>query len=218
MSQPSDKPEIDLAARPPLASAHTPPPDAAVRKEQPGLKLLIDLFPLLVFFTAFRFLGIVQASAVLIGATLLAVAASKVLLGKIDTMLIVTALLVTVFGGLTLAFGDPRFIKMKPTAVNLLFAAALSFGLLRDKLFLKAMLGEALHLTERGWRLLTMRWIGFFIVLAALNEIVWRHFNTPETEYIWVNFKVFGIVGLTMLYLALQTPLIRRYAEPAPSV
>ena len=148
----------------------------------------------------------------------MAVAASKVLLGKIDTMLIVTALLVTVFGGLTLAFGDPRFIKMKPTAVNLLFAAALSFGLLRDKLFLKAMLGEALHLTERGWRLLTMRWIGFFIVLAALNEIVWRHFNTPETEYIWVNFKVFGIVGLTMLYLALQTPLIRRYAEPAPSV
>ena len=197
--QPSDKSEVTDVV-PPL------------RKERPGLKLVIDLFPLLVFFTAFRFLGIVQATAVLIGATLLAVAASKLILGKIDAMLIVTAVLVTVFGGLTFIFDDPRFIKMKPTAVNLLFAGALGFGLFNGKFFLKKILGEALHLSDRGWYLLTVRWIGFFIVLAALNEIVWRNFNTPSTEYVWVNFKVFGILGLTLFYMALQTPLLRRYA------
>ena len=192
----------------------TAAPVAAPKSGPSGLKLLIDLVPLLVFFTAFRFLGIVPATAVLIVATLLAVAASKILLGKIDTMLIVTAVLVTVFGGLTFAFDDPRFIKMKPTVVNLLFAGALGFGLLTGKLYLRSMLGEAFQLTEEGWRLLTGRWISFFVVLAALNEAVWRNFNTPATEYVWVNFKVFGILALTLVYLALQPPLLRRHAAP----
>lgn len=202
MDRPNDDNRPASNARPP-------------RKEQPGLKLLIDLVPLLVFFTAFRFLGIVQATAVLIVATLAAVVASKLLLGKIDTMLIVTAVLVTVFGGLTYFFDDPRFIKMKPTVVNLLFAGTLGFGLLQGKLFLRSMLGEAFQLTERGWRLLTLRWMFFFACLAVVNEIVWRRFNTPETEYIWVNFKVFGILGLTLVYLALQAPLLRRHAASA---
>lgn len=180
-----------------------------------GLKLLIDLVPLLVFFTAFRFLGLVPATAVLVVATLLAVVASKVLLGRIDSMLIVTAVIVTVFGGLTFAFDDPSFIKMKPTVVNVLFAGALGFGLLTGKNYLKSMLGEAIQLTDQGWRLLTIRWIAFFFVLAVVNEIVWRTFNTPSTEYIWVNFKVFGILGLTILYLALQAPLLRRHGLPS---
>jgi intracellular septation protein len=195
--------------------AGSQPPDGKDAKpNRQGLKFLIDLVPLLAFFTAFRFFGIVEATGVLIGATLLALIASKVLLGKIDAMLIVTATIVTVFGGLTFAFGDARFIKMKPTVVNLLFAATLSFGLLTGRLFLKSILGEALHLTNLGWRLLTQRWIAFFVVLAGLNEIVWRTYNTPATEHVWVNFKVFGILGLTVLYLALQTPLLRRHAAP----
>ena len=103
---------------------------------------------------------------------------------------------------------------MKPTVVNLLFAGALGFGLATGKLYLKSMLGEAFQLTSRGWTLLTLRWMAFFIVLAILNEIVWRHFNTPETEYVWVNFKVFGILGLTVVYLAVQAPLLRRHAMP----
>ena len=189
-------------------SAHVSAPKSGSQ----GLKLLIDLVPLLAFFTAFRFLGIVEATAVLIAATLAALIASKVLLGKIDAMLIVTAVLVTVFGGLTYFFGDPRFIKMKPTVVNILFASALGFGLLTGRMFLKSMLGEAFQLTDAGWRLLTLRWIAFFVVLAGLNEIVWRSYNTPETEYIWVNFKVFGILVLTLVYFALQAPLLKRYA------
>ena len=123
------------------------------KSKKQGLKLLIDLVPLLVFFTAFRFLGIVPATAVLIVATLAAVIASKILLGRVDAMLIVTAVLVTVFGGLTYAFDDPRFIKMKPTVVNLLFAGALGFGLATGKHYLKSMLGEAFQLTSRGWTL-----------------------------------------------------------------
>ncbi len=192
-------------------------PTPAPKSNRQGLKLLIDLVPLLAFFTAFRFLGIVEATAVLIGATLCALLASKLLLGKIDAMLIVTAVLVTVFGGLTYAFGDPRFIKMKPTVVNLLFAGALGFGLATGRLFLKTMLGEALQLTDLGWRLLTHRWIAFFVVLALLNEVVWRSFNTPDTEHIWVNFKVFGILGLTIAYFAFQAPLLRRHALAQPT-
>ncbi len=200
-----DNPSVSGAE---VSRANAKPPHSA-------LKLLIDLVPLLVFFTAFRFLGLVPATAVLVVATLLAVVASKVLLGRIDTMLIVTAIIVTVFGGLTFVFDDPSFIKMKPTVVNVLFAGALGFGLLNGKTYLKSMLGEAIQLTDQGWRLLTVRWIAFFLALAVLNEIVWRTFNTPSTEYIWVNFKVFGILGLTILYLAFQAPLLRRHGLPS---
>lgn len=191
------------------------PTRSSAKAPPSGLKLLIDLVPLLVFFTAFRFLGLVQATAVLVVATLLAVAASRILLGRIDSMLIVTACIVTVFGGLTFFFDDPSFIKMKPTVVNVLFAGALGFGLVTGRNYLKSILGEAIQLTDQGWRLLTVRWIAFFLALALLNEVVWRSFNTPSTEYIWVNFKVFGILALTILYLALQAPLLRRHALPS---
>ena len=180
--------------------------------EHAGLKLIIDMTPLVVFFVAYRFLGLFPATAVLIGATLLSLVAARVLLGRISPMLIVTAVLVTVFGGLTFAFQDARFIKMKPTVINLLFAGALGYGLVTGKPLLKMLLGEAMQLTATGWRLLTLRWIGLFVVLAGLNEIVWRTYNTPETEHIWVNFKVFGILGLTLVFAALQIPLLRRHA------
>ena len=195
---------------PAITPAHQ---DPAPKTENAGLKLLIDLAPLIVFFTAFRFLGLVQATVVLIAATLLSVVAAHFLLGKISPMLIVTAVLVTVFGGLTYFFDDPRFIKMKPTVVNLLFAGGLGWGLATGRTLLKTLLGEALQLTATGWRLLTMRWIGLFIGLAVLNEVVWRSFNTPETEHIWVNFKVFGILPLTIIFMALQVPLLRRHAD-----
>ena len=178
-------PRDDRSAGQQRPDAGTPPELEPAKTENAGLKLIIDLVPLVVFFAAYRFLGLVPATAVLVGATLLSVAASHFLLGKISPMLIVTAVLVTVFGGLTYAFDDPSFIKMKPTVVNLLFAAALGWGLATGKSYLKILLGEALHLTAEGWRLLTIRWIGLFMGLAVLNEIVWRSFNTLETEHIW---------------------------------
>ena len=189
--------------------------NAKPAEENAGLKLLIDLAPLVVFFGSYRFFGLYTATAVLIAATLLSVVAAKVLLGKISPMLVVTAVLVTVFGGLTIGLHDDRFIKLKPTVVNVLFAAALGFGLVTGRNFLKLLLGEALHLTSQGWRILTQRWIGLFLALAILNEIVWRTYNTPETEHVWVNFKFPGMLVLTLIFGALQVPLMRRYATPS---
>ena len=119
----------------------------------------------------------------------------------------VTAVLVVVFGGLTFWLDDPRFIKIKPTIINLLFAGVLFGGLMMRRPLLKLLLGEAFNLTEEGWRKLSMRWALFFLVLAALNEVVWRNFS----EAAWVNFKVFGILPLTLVFAMAQIGLIKRY-------
>ncbi len=194
----------------PVGQPIEPPAGKSAGKvdDKAGLKLLIDLLPLVVFFIAYRFAGLLTATAILVGCTLLSVVAAKVLLGKVSPMLIVSAVLVTVFGGLTLGLDDARFIKIKPTIVNLLFAGTLGFGLLTKRNLMQMMLGEALQLTTEGWRLLTLRWIGLFVALAALNEIVWR----TQSEQTWVNFKFPGLPILTMGFLALQMPLIKRHS------
>lgn len=193
------------------ADRSTAEPGAAgksVVEDKPGIKLLIDLLPLAVFFIAYRFVGLFQATAILVVVTLLSVVAAKVLLGKVSPMLIASAVLVTVFGGLTLWLDDPRFIKIKPTIVNLLFAAVLGGGAVMGRNLLQYVLGEALHLTSEGWRRLTLRWIGLFVTLAGLNELVWR----TQSEQTWVNFKFPGMLILTMVFMGLQTPLVRRYS------
>jgi intracellular septation protein len=144
-------------------------------------------------------------------ATLAALLASWRLLGRVTAVPLLTAILVVVFGGLTFYLDDPSFIKLKPTIINLLFAGVLVVGLLTDRPLLKVLLGEAFRLTEVGWRKLTVRWALFFFALAILNEVVWRNFS----ESAWVNFKVFGIVPLTILFALAQIPLLKRY-EPGP--
>ena len=115
--------------------------------------------------------------------------------------------IVLIFGGLTIYFDNEVFIKMKPTIINLIFAIILYGGMLVKKPLLKILLGAALRLEEEGWRILTYRWIGFFIALAVLNEIVWR----TQTTDIWVNFKVFGILPITFIFTVFQVPLINKY-------
>jgi intracellular septation protein len=102
---------------------------------------------------------------------------------------------------------------MKPTIINLLFAGVLLGGLLTGRPLLKLLFGEAFNLTEEGWRKLTLRWMVFFVVMAVLNEIVWRNFS----EAAWVNFKVFGILPLTLIFAMSQIGLIKRY-EPKAEV
>jgi intracellular septation protein len=128
---------------------------------------------------------------------------------KVPAMPLVTAVVVMVFGGLTLLLQDETFIKMKPTIINGLFAATLLGGLAMGRTFLKALFGSVFRLDEAGWRKLSLRWALFFIAVAVLNEAVWR---TTSTDF-WVSFKVFGILPLTVLFALLQTPLIRRH-EP----
>jgi intracellular septation protein len=171
------------------------------------IKLLVELGPLVVFFVGNSRFGIFAGTAAFMVATLIALVVSRVLLGRIPTMPLVSGFFVIVFGGLTLWLQDDQFIKLKPTIVNGLFAAILFAGLAADKSFLKVVFGDVFRLTEDGWRKLTLRWGLFFIVLALLNEIVWRSFSTD----FWVSFKVFGIMPITMIFAIAQVGLLKRH-------
>ena len=140
-------------------------------------------------------------------ATIIAVLFSYIMEKKIPVMPTVGALIILIFGGLTIYFDNEVFFKMKPTIINLLFALILYGGLIVKKSLLKFLLGAAIKLEDEGWKILTQRWISFFIALAILNEIIWR---TQSTD-IWVNFKVFGILPITFIFTMTQFPLIKKY-------
>jgi len=170
-------------------------------------KLLIDIGPLAVFFIFYTRSGLQASILPFMVATVIAVLFSYILEKKIPIMPTVGAGIVLLFGGLTIYFDNDVFFKMKPTIINLLFAVILYGGILINKPLLKYLLGAALKLEEEGWKILTQRWIGFFIALAVLNEIVWR---TQSTD-VWVNFKVFGILPITFIFTMTQFPLIKKY-------
>ena len=170
-------------------------------------KLLIDIGPLAVFFIFYTRSGLQASILPLMIATVIAVLFSYILEKKIPIMPTVGAGIFLIFGGLTIYFDNEVFIKMKPTIINLIFAIILYGGMLVKKPLLKILLGAALRLEEEGWRILTYRWIGFFIALAVLNEIVWR----TQTTDIWVNFKVFGILPITFIFTMTQFPLIKKH-------
>jgi len=178
----------------------------------PILKLALDLGPLVLFFFANSHYGIFVATATFMIAVLAALAVSYALTRHLPIMPVVTAIIVVVFGGLTLILHDATFIKVKPTIIYALFGAILIGGLLFNKPLLGVVFDSLFRLTDEGWRKLTLRWALFFLVLAVLNEIVWRNTSTN----VWVDFKVFGVMPLTFLFGALQMPLLKKYAaEPA---
>ncbi|ACB81001.1 MULTISPECIES: septation protein A [Methylorubrum] len=182
----------------------------------PLLKLALEVGPLTVFFLgnayAERF-GVAAesklfvATGVFIVATMIALAVHFALLRRLPIMPLVSGVVVLVFGGLTLALQDKTFIMMKPTIVNTLFGLVLLGGLAFNKSLLSVVLDSMFALTDEGWRKLTFRWGLFFLALAVLNEVVWR----TQTEDFWVNFKVFGIMPLTIAFALAQTPLLLRY-------
>jgi intracellular septation protein len=194
----------------------------------PWLKLALDLGPLLLFFYANskpalfepwlapiipeavatgERAGIFVATAVFMVAIVIALVVSYVLTRHLPVMAMVSAVIVVVFGGLTLLLQNETFIKLKPTIIYLLFAGTLFGGLVFRKPLLAMVFDQVFHLTDEGWRRLTVRWALFFLALAALNEIVWR---TQSTDT-WVAFKVFGVMPLTFVFAALQYPLLTKY-------
>ena len=183
---------------------------AAKKKLNPTLKFVLDLGPLVLFFIGNQRFGIFAATAVFMIAVLAAIAVTYALTRHVAVMPVVTAVVVLVFGSLTLILHDETFIKLKPTIIYLLFACTLLGGLLFDKPLLGMVLDSVFNLTDEGWRKLTLRWTYFFFALAALNEIVWR---TQSTDF-WVNFKVFGVLPLTLVFGALQYPLLVKYGQP----
>ena len=190
----------------------------ARRKLPSGLKLALEMGPLVLFFVAYSRFGIFPGTAVLMVATIVALAVTYAMTRHVPVMPLVTAVMVLVFGGLTLILHDATFVKMKATIVYVLFAAALLGGLVFGKALLSVVFDTMMNLTEEGWRKLTFRWGLFFLAMACVNEFVWR----TQTEDFWVKFKVFGFVPLTVAFALSQTPLMLRYelkgeeAEKAP--
>ena len=170
-------------------------------------KLLIDIGPLAIFFIFYSRGDLKSAIIPFMIATIIAVLFSYIMEKKIPIMPTVGAFIILIFGGLTIYFDNEVFFKMKPTIINLLFALILYGGIIVKKPLLKLLLGAAIKLEDEGWKILTQRWISFFIALAVLNEIVWR---TQSTD-IWVNFKVFGILPITFIFTMTQFPLIKKY-------
>jgi intracellular septation protein len=166
-------------------------------------KLLVELGPLLVFFVVNSRAGIFWGTGVLIVATAISIVASRVMFGKLAIMPLVSAFFVIVFGGITLWLEDDLFIKLKPTIVNAIFATTLLGGLVAGHSMLRHLFGDVFRLTDE----LTLRWGLFFVLLAILNEIVWRNFSTDT----WVSFKVFGIMPLTMIFGVAQMGLLKTH-------
>jgi intracellular septation protein len=191
----------------------------------PAVKLALELGPLVLFFLGNAYgdrFGFVEtqrifvATGVFIVATLVSLGVHFALVRRLPIMPVVSGVVVLVFGGLTLFLQDEHFIKLKPTIVNTMFGLILLAGLYWRKPILAVVLDSMLDLTEEGWRKLTFRWALFFFVLAILNEVVWR----TQTTDLWVKFKVFGIMPLTVAFALAQTPLIIRHEakrEPAPA-
>ncbi len=170
-------------------------------------KLLIDIGPLAVFFVFYTRSDLKTAILPFMIATTIAVLFSYIIEKKIPIMPTVGAIIILIFGGLTIYFDNETFFKMKPTIINLLFAGILYVGIILNKSLLRYLLGAALKLQDEGWDILTKRWIGFFIALAILNEIIWR----TQTTDIWVNFKVFGILPITFIFTLAQFSTIKKY-------
>ena len=174
------------------------------------IKLATDFGPLLIFFTVYykSDKNLIIAIPPLIIATLIAVLVVYVMEKKIPYVPLVGAVLISIFGGLTIFFKNPIFLYLKPTVINILFAIVLWGGKAFFKRnFLKVFFKGSIKLEDTGWDKLIYRWIGFFVFLAILNEVVWR----TQTEALWVNFKVWGLLPISFIFFASQVPLINKY-------
>jgi len=188
----------------------TPPPETKPQKDSEqsvAAKLLIELGPLLVFFGVNAAYGIFAGTGAFMVTTVLSLGVAWWLYHKIAVMPLVSAVIVLAFGGLTIYLQDDTFIKLKPTIVYTMFAVLLVGGLAARKPVLALLFGPVFHLTDEGWRKLTLRWALFFVVMAVLNEFVWRNYSTDT----WVSFKAFGFLPITFLFAMAQVPLMQRY-------
>ena len=174
------------------------------------IKFITDFGPLLVFFSFYykNEKDLTIAIPPFIVATLIALAIVWILEKKIPIVPLLGGILITLFGGLTIYFDNPIFIYIKPTIINILFGLTLLFGkFFTNEPILKKLLGKSLLLTDEGWKILNLRWVYFFFALALINEIIWR----TQSEEFWVNFKVWGILPLTIIFTGFQISIINKH-------
>ncbi|MFX0545320.1 inner membrane-spanning protein YciB [Roseovarius sp. S1116L3] len=185
-----------------------------------GLKTALELGPIIAFFVAYIWLkdriftiggteydGFIIVTAGFIPVFLISIGILWALTGHLSKMQVMTAILITVFGGLSIWFNDPKFFKMKPTIIYLLFGGILGAGLLQGRSYLQTMMDTVMPLTRQGWMILTRRLMLFFFGLALLNEIIWR----TQTEEIWVYFKTFGLTAAIFVFFITQSKLFEEY-------
>lgn len=193
------------------------------RKINPWIKAGLEFGPLILFFVIFmrlrdktvmlggtEYSGFIVATLAFIPVLVLSTLALWRLTGKLAPMQIATLVLVVVFGGLSVWLNDPRFFKMKPTIIYLLFAAALGVSLALRRNWLQLVMAEALPMNDQGWRVLTLRMVALFLGLALANELVWRSMS----ETAWVNFKTFGLPIVMVVFFVLNARLFERHAVP----
>lgn len=193
----------DQAAKP---DPETSQPQQA--EERPGRKLLLDLGPLVVFFAANYMTGdFMLAVKLLVGATLVALAAGWVLERRVSMMALVGCIAVAFFGGLSVYFDNDLFIKIKPTVLTCLLAAVIAAGRLTGRNPLGAIMGTQLRMTDAGWRAISWLWVAMFLTTALANEIAWRTMTTDG----WVTFKVFGITAISLVFGAVSIPIMTRH-------
>ena len=198
---------------------------SAADRHHPLLKLVLELGPLMVFFfanlrgewlvTSFPALTelggpLFVATALFMGATIISLLVSKIMLGHLPIMPFVSGIVVVIFGSLSIWLQNETFIKMKPTIVNALFGFALLGGLAFGKSLLGYVFNAAFQLDAEGWRKLTIRWGIFFLFLAVLNEVVWRNFS----DNFWIAFKVWGTMPITIIFTMAQMPLVLKHSIP----
>ena len=191
------------------------------KEETSFLKSVLEFVPLIAFFVSYYYYPnsrelvgeelsvekIIFATKVFVPTLIVSSVLSYLILKTISKMAIITAVVVIIFGFLTVWFRNPIFIKMKPTIIYLSFSLILTLGLLRKKSFLQSLMGAALNMEDQGWLILTKRVTMFFLILAVLNEVVWRYFGQDQ----WVNFKTFGLPIMTLFFFAFQYKLFQKY-------
>ncbi len=199
----------------------------AERHINPILKIVLEIGPIVVFFLAYRLAPvpdgltdserqleqILFSTKVFVPTILLSLLASRLLAGRLPRMAVITAVVVTVFGGLTLVLRDDTFVKMKPTILYALFAGILGFGLMRGQSYLRYLMDELIPMRQEGWMKFTVRFVVFYLLLAVANEVVWRRFGTDT----WVDFRTFVLPLANFLFIMAQVPLFQRYGLPAPN-
>ncbi|MEC5400205.1 septation protein A [Uliginosibacterium sp. H1] len=171
------------------------------------MKLLLDFFPVVLFFVAYKFADIYTATGVAIVATLLQLAYAHFVLKKVEPMMWASLVIVVVFGGLTLVLHDPTFIKWKPTVLYWAMAGVLAGGALLGRNFLRQLMNGQLVLPDPVWARLNWAWVGFFALMGVLNIYIAYNFS----EEAWVNFKLFGGMGLMFVFVLAQGFAIARY-------
>lgn len=191
------------------------------KKSNEGIfKFLYDYLPLIVFFLTFKLSKsenpLITATIYMLITTSIALSISYILTKKIPNVALFSAIILAIFGGLTIILKDELFIKLKPTIVNMLFASILFYGYYSKKPLLSYLFGEGFQMNHEAWLKLSFRWALFFIFLAILNEFIWRNFSTD----LWVKFKVFGMMPITLIFTISQVPFmireIKKFAEENP--